>query len=348
MYRSYCLALALIVALAQPAVAEQQEINALVWCDHTDDAFLKGFTEETGIKVNHKVFEGTGAGLAILEQSRPGDWDVMVVDSTDVRRVVGRGLLAPLNPADFDLSGVPPAIQLPQHHTIDGKVYALPEKYGYNAIAFDKNKIDEATAADITTLWNPKYKGQIAIYDYYLPLITQVAVALGLNPTAITKADLPAIKEVLIKMRKNAAVVGDVVTSQTALATGRVAMIAGGGEYIVSGLQASQPNLEWVLPTVGSTRWEQAIAILASSTKKKEATKFLQYTISPKGQGALATSSCYWGMPANSRAPLTDKQKKSLRYDQQNAYIANSHPYISPTEEFDAAMQDMWAEVIQR
>ena len=33
------------------------------------------------VKVNVKEFEGTGAGLALVEQSQPGDWDVMVIDS---------------------------------------------------------------------------------------------------------------------------------------------------------------------------------------------------------------------------------------------------------------------------
>ena len=42
--------------------------------------------------MNVKEFEGTGAGLAIVDQSQPGDWDVMVIDTVDVRRGVDRGL----------------------------------------------------------------------------------------------------------------------------------------------------------------------------------------------------------------------------------------------------------------
>ena len=56
-----------------PAIA--QELNALVWCDHADPALLKPFEEANGVKVNVKEFEGTGAGLAIIEQSKPGDWE---------------------------------------------------------------------------------------------------------------------------------------------------------------------------------------------------------------------------------------------------------------------------------
>jgi spermidine/putrescine transport system substrate-binding protein len=156
-------AAAMLVGL--PASAAE-EINALVWCDHTDDALLKGFTKKTGIKVKVKDYEGTGTALALLEQSKPGDWDVFVVDSTDVRRVVERKLLAELNPKDFPMADIPEAIQLNEYNKVNGKLYAVPEKFGYNAIAFDKSKVGLDKVRDVTTLWNPAYKGKIAIYDY--------------------------------------------------------------------------------------------------------------------------------------------------------------------------------------
>ncbi|MEI7970479.1 MAG: extracellular solute-binding protein [Betaproteobacteria bacterium] len=338
-----------LVALASPALSLAAEtINALVWCDHTDDAFLKGFTARTGIKVNVKDYEGTGTALALLEQSRPGDWDVFVVDSTDVRRVAERGLLAELNPRDFPLGDVPEDVRLPEYHVVKGKMYAVPEKFGYNAIAFDRSKIGVDKARDVSILWNPAYKGRIAIYDYYLPIIGQVAVALGKKPQNLTEADLPAIRQKLVAIRANAALVGDVTTSQTALATGQVAVVAGGGEFSVAGLMAEKPNLDWVLPDVGGIRWQQAIGVFAASRNRKGATAFVQYVLSPEGQARLATSSCYWGMPANRKAALTAAQKKVLRWDEQPKFLARSYPYPSPTEAFDKALQDLWADVLQK
>lgn len=90
--------------------AGAQSISALVWWDHTVAAFLKDFTAKTKIKVNVKDHEGTGTALALLEQSRPRERDVFVVDSTDLRRVVERTLLAELDPKDFPLADVPVAV----------------------------------------------------------------------------------------------------------------------------------------------------------------------------------------------------------------------------------------------
>jgi hypothetical protein len=38
--------------------------------------------------VNLKEYEGTGAALSLIEQSQPGDWDVLVIDGIDVPRIV--------------------------------------------------------------------------------------------------------------------------------------------------------------------------------------------------------------------------------------------------------------------
>ena len=72
------------------ALAQTQELNALVWCDHTDAALIKPFEEKFDVKVNLKEYEGTGAGLALIEQSQPGDWDVLVIDG-DRRAARGGG-----------------------------------------------------------------------------------------------------------------------------------------------------------------------------------------------------------------------------------------------------------------
>ncbi|TIN12963.1 MAG: spermidine/putrescine ABC transporter substrate-binding protein, partial [Mesorhizobium sp.] len=83
------------VALLATSGAQAADLNALIWCDHSDPALLQPFEEANNVKVNVKEFEGTGAGLAIVDQSQPGDWDVMVIDSIDVPRGVEKGLFEP-------------------------------------------------------------------------------------------------------------------------------------------------------------------------------------------------------------------------------------------------------------
>ena len=190
----------------------------------------------------------------------------------------------------------------------------------------------------------------MAIYDYYLPVIGLAAVNLGLRTSELTEDDLPALREELFAMRDAAASVGEVVASQTALATGEVDIVVGGGEWLTAVLASERPELTWTIPEKGAVRWAQAIGVLEDSERKDLATEFVRHVLSPEGQAALATSSCFWGMPANAAAGdvLSDEQKAVLRWDDQPDYLARSQPYPAPSPELDAAMQDLWLEMLQR
>jgi spermidine/putrescine transport system substrate-binding protein len=135
---------------------------------------------------------------------------------------------------------------------VDGKRYGITEKFGYNTIGFNKAKADPQDMQSLAALTGDKYKGRIAIYDYYLPVIGMAAMAIGKKTTELTEADLPAIKEVLMKMKANAKAVTDVVASQTALATGEVDVLVGGGEWVTAGIAKENPDLDFSIPKEGA------------------------------------------------------------------------------------------------
>jgi spermidine/putrescine transport system substrate-binding protein len=337
----------LIAFLLSSTATLAADLNALIWCDHADPALLQPFEEANGIKVNVKEFEGTGAGLALVEQSQPGDWDVMVIDSIDVPRGVDRGLFEPLPEDQLPFADLFPEVKMDGQTVIDGKRYAITEKFGYNTIGFNKDKVDVADMQSMAALTDPKYKGRIAIYDYYLPVMGMAALAIGKKTSELTEADLPAIKDVLLKMKANAKLVGEVVASQTALATGEVDILVGGGEWVTAGLAKENPALDFSIPKEGAVLWSQSLAMFADSKNKEMALKFIQYVLSAEGQARLATSSCYWGMPANTKAALTDEQKKTLRFDEQGGFLARAQPYPAPDGDLDKKMQDVWTEMLQ-
>jgi spermidine/putrescine transport system substrate-binding protein len=334
-----------LALLAGPAAA--QELNALIWCDHADPALLQPFEEANGVKVNVKEFEGTGAGLALVEQSQPGDWDIMVIDSIDVPRGVEKGLFEPLAEDQLPFADLFPEVKMDGSTVVDGKRYAITEKFGYNTIAFNKDKVAPADMDSLASLIDPKYKGRIAVYDYYLPVIGMAALSIGKKTADLTEADLPAIKDVLLKIKANAKLVGEIVASQTALGTGEVDILVGGGEFVTAGLAKENPALDFSIPKEGAMLWSQSLAIFKDSKNKDLALKFIQYVLSPEGQARLATSSCYWGMPSNTKAALSDEQKKLLRFDEQAGFLARSQPYPAPNADLDKKMQDVWTEMLQ-
>ena len=344
--RLACSAIALIAAT--PVLAE--DINALVWCDHSDPALIEPFETATGIKVNLKEYEGTAAGLAILDQSQPGDWDVLVIDAVDVGRAVDLGLMAELPADQLATADYFPELVMAQNNGRDGKIYAVTEKFGYNTVAYDKTKVDPADMDDLSMLSSGKYAGRIAVYDYYLPVLGLLAVANGIATADMSAESLAALKAPLFALKAASKQVSDVVSAQTALATGEVDIVVGGGEWLTAVLAADNPNLDWTIPKQGALRWAQSIGVLAASTHKAAAVEFVKYITSPEGQARLATASCYWGMPANKMAGniLTPEQKTVLRWDQQPDYLARAQLYPVPTAELDTQMQDLWTEMLQQ
>ncbi|MFT3670716.1 spermidine/putrescine ABC transporter substrate-binding protein [Aestuariivirga sp.] len=323
------------------------DLNALVWCDHSDPNLLKPFEDANGIKVNVKEFEGTGAGFAIVDQSQPGDWDVMVIDSIDVPRGVEKGLFDPLPEDKLPFADLFPEVVMDGKTKVDGKRYGITEKFGYNTIGYNKAKVDVNDMQSLAALTDPKYKGRIAIYDYYLPVIGMAAMAIGKKTSELTEADLPALKDVLLKMKANAKAVTDVAASQTALATGEADVLVGGGEWVTAGIAKDNPDLDFSIPKEGAVLWSQSLAMFKDSKNKEMALKFIQYILSPEGQARLATSSCYWGMPSNSKAALSDDQKKILRFAEQPDFLKRAQPYPAPDEALDKKMQDLWTEMLQ-
>ena len=339
-----------VLSLSAGAAAAQQELNALVWCDHTDPALIEPFEEAHDAKVNLREYEGTGAALALLEQSRPGDWDVLVIDAIDVFRAVEAGILAPLPEDELSTEDYFPQVVMADQNTSDGVTYAVTEKFGYNTISYNADKVDPEDMQDLGKVLSDEYAGRLTIYDYYLPVMGLAALAAGIDTADISADNLDEIGGVMSDMRDNAASVAGVVASQTALATGEVDIVVGGGEWLTAVLAEEQPELTWTIPEQGAVRWAQSIGVLADSEKQDLAVEFVKYITSPEGQARLATSSCFWGMPANAEAGahLTDAQKEVLRWDRQEEYLKRTQLYPAPDDELDIEMQDLWLNTLQR
>jgi spermidine/putrescine transport system substrate-binding protein len=116
---------------------------------------------------------------------------------------------------------------------------------------------------------------------------------------------------------------------------------------VTAGLAKENPALDFSIPKEGAVLWSQSLAMFKDSGNKDMALKFIQYIMSPEGQARLATSSCYWGMPANAKAALSDEQKKILRFDEQPDFLARAQSYPAPNADLDKKMQDVWTEMLQ-
>ena len=341
--------LLVVTALAFSSSAyATEELNVIGWCDITDSELNGPFEEKFDVKINIKTHEDPAVAQTIIEQSAPGDWDVFHTDATLIPTHVERGLLAELDPDDFPWDSIFPGVQQRDLHFINGKLYAVPDVFGWNTMAFNGDRVDPEDIKSYQVMWDPKYKGRIAIWDFYVQIMQNVGLALGIKPADIDISDLPSIESKLLELKDNVGVIGDIVTIMTALAVGDVDIVVGGGQWIVTGLLDENPALDWVVPDEGGIFYLESIAILEGSNKKELAREYVMYLMSPEGQARFSMNSCGIAMPANSKAALTDADKALLRWDNKDTYLANSHINQYYDQETDEAMLDVWARFLQK
>ncbi|GAB5471390.1 MAG: spermidine/putrescine ABC transporter substrate-binding protein [Rhodospirillales bacterium] len=341
------LGLAAVLALGLPGLAQAaDEVNLLAWCDHDDPSIYAPFEAETGIKVNVKVYELTGAAISILEQSDAGDWDVFIVDTADVLRMAEAGWLEPLDPADFPYDKLFEGAKTPHLHELDGTLYGVPEKFGFNTLAYDGRKVGaDGREVSLDLLFDPAMKDRVAVYDYYLPIILTLGMRHGVKPADFDAETLAKVREDLFALKDNAKIVGDLIATQTALATGDVDLLIGAAEWVAP-LQAEKPYLDWGTPVEGGLRWSQSVALFKDSEKKAAALNLAQYLMSPEGQARVALAPCYNAMPTNSAAALDAAQKASLRWAEIDAFLANTYDYGAVSPELDEEMVEVWTEFL--
>ena len=284
-------------ALPRFALADEA-MSFLTWCDHMDPRLIGGFEEMTGIKVNAKSYDGTGSALAVKDQSPAGDWDLFCIDFQDTPSVAQQGYLTELDDSRVPWDHIFDGIRNQPHTYPGGKLYGIPDKFGYYGVAYDKTRIDAADAKTAEIMWNPKYEGRIAVYDYYFPIIQLVGLSQGLAPKDITVENLEStIREPLLALKAHAKVVGDLVTVMNALGAESVDLIIGGAEWSVALDMATNPALDYSVFDEGALMWNEGLSIFADSERQDACWQFIDWTLSPEGQRYLATSGVLLGQP---------------------------------------------------
>ena len=331
--------------VASPAKAAD-ELNFLAWCDHVDTRLIQPFEERYGVKVNVKGFDTMGSAIAILEQSQPGDWDVFTSEIWELEWLAREGNFAELDPDDFNWDDFWEHEH--ERHFVDGKLYGVPGKWGFLALAYNDDKVDAADLQNYSGLWNPKYAGRVIIYDYYTYTMSVIAVGMGLDPATMTVEDVGMVRDEIIKLKEAGAPVADTVGSINMLSSGEGDILIAGGDWAVGFLRSEFPNLKYIVPEEGAVYWSTTFNIFAGSENKDLALKFIHYMLEPEAQALLATADCYWGTPISKSAALSDDEKEFFGWDKVEQNLKNrATPVISSERpDIDQAMIEAWEDVL--
>lgn len=255
-------------------------INVYNWGEYISDGTNGSidtnaeFTRRTGINVHYTTFQSNEEMFAKLA-SGGADYDVIIPSDYMISKLIENNMLAKL---DFN--------NIPNFSLIDEKMlnpeydvtneYSVPYTWGTVGIFYNKNKVDETEDKigwDI--LWNPKYKGQILMFDNSRDAFGISLIRLGRSVNSINEQDwYDAAKELTEQKPFVQAYVMDQIFDKMGNGEAALAPYYAGDAVV---LVEENPNIGFVIPKEGTTKFVDAMCIPADSKNKKEAEAYINF-----------------------------------------------------------------------
>ncbi len=349
-------AAALGSSMPQPAYAQDKVLNLLSWPGHADPAVVKPFEDKHGIKVVAKEYVGGEPMLALMNQSPPGSFDVVLADAEYIGMLREGGFIDKLNPADYSLADYWPEFQKFEPHWPGGELYSVMIRFGYLGIAYRTDVLSEADVKSYKILWDPKVKGKVGFFDWYLPSMGCLSLYNGNKPPFdISDAAFGKLKETLFSLKPQASGFYSMADQFSMLTNGTAAAIPGIGDWVVLLLQKNGVPVTATVPDEGGIQWTESMSIVSSSPKKDLAKAFIQYMSSVDGQVRSARMPAYWASIPNKKGwEALNKEfpadAKTLRhtFDARNVMDEYKDGKIfirkTPVKQGIEAWNDVWSE----
>jgi spermidine/putrescine transport system substrate-binding protein len=327
---------------------EPKEINVLLWAGYEEPEILTPFTTKHGIKVNFKTFFGGDAMYSLFMQSK-GLYDAVIVDPEYIQKLQAAGRLKELDPKEFDTTEyLAPFRQFPLS-SIDGKLYAPVVEFGANAIVYNTKHITEQEAKSYSILFDPKVKGRVGVWDWYLPIMGVMSRSMGhTTPYDLSQQQFDALKMKMTELRPQLrAIHGNIPEVLAALAADETWVVPGGAGWAAAALQQQGKPYDWTVPAEGGIMWVDTIVIPNDAPHPELAKLFVKYMMSAQAQAALSKKKAYFSNVPNaaSYALMTDEHKKGLKSSTEQElleWVSRLSVRSLPARQSEKAWQEVW------
>jgi spermidine/putrescine transport system substrate-binding protein len=308
-------------ALSMPYInrawAQTVELNMLAWYGHGEPDVVAEFEQANNVKFKPKYYAGGDNMLALIAQSPPGTYDVILSDAEFVQQLNEAGYIDELNPADypFDDFLYDEWKQFPGHWK-DGKLYSMMVRFGHLGVSYNTKAISAEEAASYKCFWKPDIKGKLGHFDWHLPNLGQVSLYNGnASPFDINGDAWAKVQETAKTLRPQVGGFFDYGGTFNSLKNGEMLAMAGIGDWITGVLQRDGADVASVVPKEGGIQFTESWSIGKGTKNADMAKKFIQYMMSPDGQVHSARMAAYpaFCVTKGGRALLNEKDPKEAQ-----------------------------------
>jgi spermidine/putrescine transport system substrate-binding protein len=270
--------------------AEPNVLNYLSWPGNADPYLVEAFEKANNCKIRIKEYVGGDQMMAVVNQSPPGTFDVVLADAEYMHLLHAADFIEELDPVDYPLEDYWPEFQKFPLHWFDGKLYGVMSDFGYIGLSYNSQVYKQDELSSYAAMWADKAKGKVGFFDWYLPSMGCISLSNGNRPPFdIAKDKFEAVTKKLFSLKPQASGFYTIADIFSSLTNGRAHLVPGIGEWITLGLRQNGVPVDTVIPQEGGIQWTESLSIVKGTPKRDLARKFIQYTASPEGQVRQAT-----------------------------------------------------------
>jgi len=258
------------------------ELNLFTWNGMFPQEILDGFEAETGVKINFSHFDYDEDMLAKLEETKGGDYDLVIADDYIIEVVIAEGLAQKLDTSRLKNYENLNPVFMSQFYDPNNE-YTVPYGAGIPLIMYDP-ALTEVEIKGYGDLWNPALEDNVAITANYRVINGITLKTLG---ESMNTEDLNAIQaagDKLLELAPNIRVINDSNT-QDYLVSGEVAAAFLYTSQVSAALNARE-DLKIVYPEEGLGFGIMAGFIPSQAPNADAAYAFIDYINRPENAAA--------------------------------------------------------------
>lgn len=257
---------------------QKGEFNLYTWDGMFPPEVLEGFEKETGYKINFSHFDYDEDMLAKLEETKGGDYDLVIADDYIIELVIAEGLSQKLDTTKLENYKHYNKVFMSQFYD-PGNEYTVPYAAGIPLIVYDPS-LTEVDIKGYEDLWNTALENNVALIGNYRVINGITLKTMG---ESFNTNDLDVIQqagEKLLKLAPNVRVINDSNT-QDFILSGEVAAGFFYSSQVVAAKMAN-PDLKIVHPKEGLGFGIMASFIPSQAPNADAAYAFLDYINRPE------------------------------------------------------------------
>ncbi|WP_425450263.1 ABC transporter substrate-binding protein [Virgifigura deserti] len=258
--------------------AEAEELRILTWEGLADDAWIEPFEKAHDVKIQRTYVGSNDEYMAALAAGGT-QYDTVVIVSSLAQTAIKAGFVEPV-----DLDKVPnfqmiyPEFRKAAFLQSDGEQYGVPTFWDIQPVTFNADVVDNCS---FDALFDPKYKGKIAMWDD-VSTLGDVASYMGFdNIWTLSDEQLTKVKQKMIEqkplVRRYWSTGGEIIEL---FMSGEV-VATNSWSYVTQALQDERMNAAQCAPE-RPTAWLDSHFIVAGSENRDLAHAFINYMLEPE------------------------------------------------------------------